>query len=138
MRTLGTQVRLRRLLRHHGEALERLRDAGGGGDREAALASQRRLTELVADVRSAWSSDLAVTPASRELTVFDGYVRRSLKALDATTAEYSRGPSGERLRWLAAQFHGTAVPLLLFLRGLEDTPAELLDGWLAPVLAKSA
>jgi len=139
MRTLGTQVRLRRLLRQHGEAIDRLRAAPG--ELEAAGAVRRRLADLVRDVREAWSGDVsAVRPpvAAGELPVFDSYVRRSLRALEVTVAEYDRAPAGERLQWLAAQFNATAIPLLLFLLGLEETPDELLEGWLAPVLAKSA
>lgn len=135
MRTLGTQVRLRRLLRQHGEAVDRLR--AGPGDVEVASAVRRRLLDLVTDVRDAWSADARTTSVA-ELAVFDSHVRRSLRALEATVAEYDRAPSDERLRWLTGQFHATAVPLLLFLRGLEETPEDLLDGWLAPVLAKSA
>jgi hypothetical protein len=137
MRTLGTQVRLRRLLRQHGEAVDRLRSAPG--DLEFAAGARRRLVDLVTDVRDAWAADAAAggVPAA-ELPVFDSHVRRSLRALEATVAEYGRAPSDERLRWLAGQFHATAVPLLLFLRGLEETPENLLEGWLAPVLAKSA
>jgi hypothetical protein len=139
MRTLGTQVRLRRLLRQHGEALDRLRAAPG--DLEAAAAARRRLGDLVNDVRDAWSADVSAVRlpvAATELPVFDSHVRRSLRALEGTVAEYDRAPSDDRLQWLAAQFHAAAIPLLLFLRGLEETPDELLEGWLAPVLAKSA
>ena len=135
MRTLGTQVRLRRLLRQHGEAVDRLRATPG--DLEVASAARRRLLDLVSDVRSAWVADVAAVTVA-ELPVFDSHMRRSLRALEASVAEYDRAPSDERLRWLAGQFHATAVPLLLFLRGLEETPEDLLEGWLAPVLAKSA
>ncbi len=70
--------------------------------------------------------------------MFDAHVRRSLRALEGIATEYGRAPAADRRQWLAGQFHATAVPLLLFLRGLEDTPEDLLEGWLAPVLAKSA
>ena len=139
MRTLGTQVRLRRLLRQHAEAVDRLRAAPG--DLDSAAATRRRLSDLVHDVGDAWSADVSAgrpALAATELPVFDSHVRRSLRALEGTVAEYDRAPSDERLQWLASQFHAAAIPLLLFLRGLEETPDELLEGWLAPVLAKSA
>lgn len=131
-------MRLRRLIRQHGEVLARLEEAGS--DLEQAGLASRRLAELLGDVGRAWTADLEAARAvpGAERAVFDAHVRRSLRVLEATAAEYGRAPVGDRRRWLAEQFNGTAVPLLLFLRGLEDTPADLLDGWLAPVLAKSA
>lgn len=134
MRTLNTQVRLRRLIRQHARLLEAL--AERPGDLELAAATAQRLTALSAEVRAAWAADLAAARPSAELAVFDGHVRRSLRAMDAAVAETRRAPAG--VDWLRGQFHRVAVPLLLFLRGLEDTPEDLLEGWLAPVLARSA
>ena len=137
MRTLGTQVRLRRLIRQHGDTLARLEEAGP--EIEQAAAAARRLADLLADVGRAWMTDSSAAGCTAaELEVFDTHVRRTLRLLEATAAEYARAPAADRRHWLAEQFNGAAVPLLLFLRGLEDTPVELLDGWLAPALAKSA
>ena len=134
MRTLGTQVRLRRLIRLHGELLDRV--AAAPTDRELRLAAAARLRDLVADVQIAWTSEAAAHGPTAELAVCDAYVKRAVRALDAAAAELRRAPAG--VDWLRAQFQGAAVPLLLFLRGLEETPEELLEGWLAPALAKSA
>lgn len=129
-------MRLRRLIRQHGVLIERL--ALEQGDAEAAAAVERRLRALLADVRAAWSADLGVAAGelNGELPLLDGHVRRSLKALEAAIVVLGR--PGAQLGWLSDQFRGTAVPLLLFLRGLEETPAELLGAWAAPSLAQSA
>lgn len=134
MRTLGTQVRLRRLIRQHGELLDRVGQVPGDVDLRASVAA--RLGSLAGDVRSAWSAEIAAAQLTPELRVCDAHVRRALRAIDATVAEIRNAPAG--LDWLRSQFLGAAVPLLLFLRGLEDTPEALLEGWLAPTLAKSA
>ncbi len=129
-------MRLRRLIRQHALLIERL--ASERGDPEAAAAVEGRLRALLADVRAAWSADLglAAGDARAELPLLDGHVRRSLKALEAAIVELGR--PGTQLAWLADQFRATAVPLLLFLRGLEETPAELLGLGSAPALIESA
>ncbi len=134
MRTLGTQVRLRRLIRQHAELLDRIGESPADAELRASVAA--RLGTLVNDVRAAWSAEVAAAQLTPELRVCDAHVRRALRAIEATVAELRNGPAG--LDWLRGQFLGAAVPLLLFLRGLEDTPEELLEGWLAPTLAKSA
>lgn len=134
MRTLRTQVRLRRLIRVHGELLDRL--AAEPGDRELRLAAAARLRDLASDVGIAWTAEAAVHRPTAELAVCDAHVKRALRAIDAALAELRRTPAG--VDWLRAQFRAAAVPLLLFLRGLEETPEDLLEGWLAPALPKSA
>ena len=135
MRTLATQVRLRRLIRVHGEYMERLTAAPSDG--ELAQLARARLTQLSEDVRRAWLSDLAAAEPAPEQALLDRHVRRSLKAIDSLLAELTR-PAGDR-DWLRERFQEAAVPLVLFLRGLEDAPAELLGEWLAPRrLARSA
>lgn len=134
MRTLGTQVRLRRLIRQHAALLDRL--AEDPADVDLARSSAQRLAGLIGDVREAWQADLASARPSAELAVLDGHVRRSLKGMQAAAHEMRRAPAG--VDWLRGQFRAAAVPLLLFLRGLEDTPEDLLEGWLAPSLARSA
>jgi hypothetical protein len=138
MRTLRTEMRLRRLIRQHAVLIERL--ASERGDPEAAAAAERRLRGLLADVRAAWSADLGAAAARDmhgELPLLDGHVSRSLKTLEAAIVVLGSRP-GLQLEWLAERFRATAVPLLLFLRGLEETPAELLGAWAAPSLAQSA
>lgn len=135
MRTLATQVRLRRLIRVHGEYMERL--AAAPSDGELAQLARARLTQLSEDVRRAWLADLAAAEPAPEQALLDRHVMRSLKAIDSVLAELTR-PAGDR-DWLRERFQEAAVPLVLFLRGLEDAPAELLGEWLAPRrLARSA
>ena len=140
MRTLATEMRLRRLIRQHAGLVERLRT--DRGDPEAAAAVEMRLRALLRDVGTAWAADLGAATAADatagpvEPALLDGHVRRSLKALEAAVVELGR--PGTQLDWLAQRFRATAVPLLLFLRGLEETPAELLGAWAAPSLAESA
>ena len=59
MRTLATQVRLRRLIRVHGEYTERL--AATPADGELAQLARGRLLQLADDVRRSWRTDLAAT-----------------------------------------------------------------------------
>lgn len=137
MRTLNTELRLRRLIRQHAAAIDRLRSTPGDPDLAAAV--ERRLRGLLADVRAAWADDLALAAKSSqaELPVLEAHVGRSLRLLEAAIVELGR-PTAVQLGWLAQRFRATAVPLLLFLRGLEETPAELLGAWAAPSLAESA
>ncbi len=135
MRTLATQMRLRRLIRQASELVPRLRSAPG--DADAAAAAARRLAGLVADVQEAWTADCAAAgPANAaDLTVFDAHVRRGLRALQGVIAELSR--PGADLEWLSGRFRAVALPLVLFLRGLEEAPADLL-GTSGPALGKTA
>src|SRR6266700_3886606 len=63
MRTLATQVRLRRLMRVHGEYFERL--AAAPSDGELAQLARARLAQLTDDVRRSWLADLAATGSAR-------------------------------------------------------------------------
>jgi hypothetical protein len=128
MRTLATQVRLRRLIRVHGEYMERL--AAAPSDGELAQLARARLARLTDDVRRAWLADLAAAEPAPEQSLLDRHVTRSVKAIDSVLAELTR-PAGDR-DWLRERFREAAVPLVFFLRGLEDAPAELVGEWLAP------
>jgi hypothetical protein len=139
MRALATQVRLRRLIRVHGEYMERL--AASPSDGELALMARARLRQLTDDVRRAWLSDLARADADgvavAERPVVERHVERGLRAIESVVAEEAR-PAGDR-EWLRERFKDAAVPLALFLYGLEEAPAELVGEWLAPRhLAESA
>ena len=125
MRTLATQVRLRRLIRVHGEYMERL--AAAPSDGQLAQLARARLGQLADDARRAWLADLSASESAPGQALLDRHVMRSIKAIDSVLAELSR-PAGDR-DWLAERFRETAVPLLLFLRGLEDAPAELVGEW---------
>jgi hypothetical protein len=135
MRTLMTQMRLRRVLRVHDELLERLQAEVGGPDAQAAAqAGSRRLLELLRGVRSAWEVDVAEASGA-DLALLDAHVRRSLRSLEAAAAALGRPRQRD---WLGRQFRETALPLLLCLRGLEDVSEPALGGAVGPVLARSA
>jgi len=121
----------------HGEYTERLAEAPSDG--QLARLARARLLQLAEDVRRSWRSDLdaAGDAPVAERAVMDRHVERSLKAVEAVVAEVSR-PASDR-RWLVERFKDAALPLVFFLRGLEDAPAELVSDWLAPRrLAESA
>ncbi|HEX6348683.1 MAG TPA: hypothetical protein VF160_04755 [Candidatus Dormibacteraeota bacterium] len=124
MRTLTTQMRLRRLIRLEAEYLERL--AAEPADGELALAARARLAQLVADVRGSWRDDLAGGRPALDggAAVLDRHVERTLRVLESVVAELAR-PAADR-SWLHQRFQDAALPLSLFLRGLEEAPAELV------------
>src|SRR5437667_11202684 len=74
MRTLATQVRLRRLIRVHGEYTERL--AAAPSDGELARLARARLVQLADDVRRAWLADLAAAEPAPEQSLLDRHVAR--------------------------------------------------------------
>jgi hypothetical protein len=129
MRTLGTQVRLKRLLRVQAELAERL--AQPEADGRLARVTARRLHEVVADVRSAWQVDRASVRPGDRLLELERHVARCLGTLEAAAARH--GIPGEDPVRLSAEFRETAVPLLFFLRGIEDTSDQALLAWLAPM-----
>src|SRR5690348_7689355 len=96
MRTLATQMRLRRLLRVHGELSQRL--AAAPADGELAVSARDRLRQLSADVRAAWRSDLAAAGAGAGAAVLDRHVERTLRLVESVVAELAR-PAADR-RWL--------------------------------------
>jgi len=118
MRTLATQMRLRRLLRVQADFHRRLHEDGTGGALASAAAA--RLLELVRDVRSAWGSEageLAVPNASSYIAAKGGLaaLARALAAelgakgitsnalspgffATETNAEMKASPAGERQR----------------------------------------
>lgn len=131
MRTLQTQLRLRRLLRSHSEYLDRLRSDPADADLGRTAAA--RLAQLIGDVRTAWQTESAgggPEPLRR-------HVSRTLSALESAAAELRR-PNTD-LVWLGDRFRESAAPLLFFLRGLEDAPEDQLYAWVAPrPLSRSA
>ncbi|TMF89724.1 MAG: hypothetical protein E6I08_04445 [Chloroflexi bacterium] len=122
MRTLATQMRLRRLIRVHTDYVERL--AAAPADGELARSARARLLGLSQDVRGAWRADLTGAGGAPGAAVLDRHVERTLRLLESVLAELAR-PAADR-RWLQERFQDSALPLLMFLRGLEEAPAELL------------
>ncbi len=112
MRTLATQVKLRRLIRAFGEAHSRLGSEPLGPRVAGSVVS--RLLELSADVRDSWSRELPAGPLER-------YVRESLRTIDFAIA--GLGQTGADLELLQSDFEVAALPLEVFLRGLDAEPA---------------
>ena len=116
MRTLSSQVRLRRLIRAFDEALERLRTDPFQG--RMSLAAVARLQDLAAGVRDAWSREAA--SASPEDAV-GRFAELSLRTVEL--AIVGLGQRGADLDLLEQDFQDAALPLELFLRGLDAQPA---------------
>jgi hypothetical protein len=117
MRTLATQMMLRRLIRVHGDYVSRLRT--DPLERDLPDAFRARLLEMVGSVRQAWARESAAAgPAGSEL--LDRHVRRSLSAVEAAVAVI--GAPIQDLQRLDAEFNQAALPLVFFLRGLEGSP----------------
>lgn len=129
MRTLATQVRVKRLLRVQAELAVRLSQPEA--DLRLARAASRRLLEVLGDVRLAWEGDRAGGRPGDGLAELERHVSRSLATLEAAAARHAR--PGEYVARLSAEFRETAVPLLFFLRGVEDTSDQALAAWLAPL-----
>jgi hypothetical protein len=116
MRTLGTQVRLRRLIRVHGELVARL--LAEPENRELAAAAVSRLLGICADVRGLWSSESARGAAGAEDAALRRHATRALTAVEVAVAEL-KAPGADVAR-LSAEFQEAALPLLYMLRGMED------------------
>ena len=128
MRTLGTQVRVRRLLRLEGEVAQRL--ASAGADRRGRRVAARRLLEAIGDVRTAWTADLRNAGDGAGVGELRRHVSRALATLEVLAASLER-PTGD-LKTSDSEFREVAVPLLFFLRGVEDAGDQALVAWLAP------
>jgi hypothetical protein len=116
MRTLATQVRLRRLDRAFSEALDRL--LSEPAEREMVGLISAKLLELASDVREAWRRESA---ASRPADALDGYVKDALRTAEFAIAALPQ--TGADLELLGRDFDGAALPLEVFLRGLDSEPA---------------
>jgi hypothetical protein len=116
MRTLPTQVRLRRLERAFSEALDRL--LSEPAEREMVGLISAKLLELASDVREAWRRESA---ASRPAEALDGYVKDALRTAEFAIAALPQ--TGADLELLGRDFEGAVLPLEVFLRGLDSEPA---------------
>jgi hypothetical protein len=128
VRTLGTQVRLRRLLRLEGELAQRL--ASVQADSRLRRVVTRRLLDAIGDVRTAWAVDTRATGDGAGLGELRRYVSRALATLDGLTAGLER--PGTDVARSDSEFRQVAVPLLFFLRGVEDAGDQALLAWLSP------
>ena len=116
MRTLATQVRLRRLVRAFSEALDRL--LSEPAEREMVGLISAKLLELASDVRDAWHRESA---ANRPAEALDAYVKEAIRTAEFAIAAMPQ--TGADLELLGGDFQGAVMPLEVFLRGLDAEPA---------------
>lgn len=116
MRTLATQVKLRRLVRAFGEARERL--ASEPFERSLAGPVVDRLFELAEGVRQSWRAEARLRPLEASL---DAYVEGSLRTAELAIVGLQQ--AGADLELLRGDFEAVALPLEVFLRGLDVEPA---------------
>ena len=116
MRTLSTQVRLRRLIRAFSDGLERM--LAEPADRHLASSVVLRLQELAEGVRESWDRESSFGGLEPSLERFGG---QSLHTVELAIA--GLGQAGADLRLLQRDFEDAALPLELFLRGLDVPPA---------------
>lgn len=113
---MGTQVRLRRLIRAFGDSMERLLSEPADSRRAEGVAS--RLQELAAGVRESWTREAELSQPEPSVARF---ADQSLHTVELAIAGI--GQRGADLRLLEADFEDAALPLELFLRGLDAQPA---------------
>lgn len=116
MRTLGVQVKLRRLIRVYEDGVSRL----GSEPFELSRAGLvvERLLELSAEVRDAWLEESRMRPPEAAL---ERFVADSLRSIDFAIAGLAQ--AGANLELLRRDFEAAALPLEVFLRGLDAGPA---------------
>ncbi len=130
MRTLATQMRLRRLLRTQAEYHRRLLQE----ERWAPLATaaSSRLLQQLEEVRTSWNRE----SQGLELAGLRAYVSRSLAAMQAAAGALAR--PGADVAGLGAGFREVGLPLVFFLRGLDDSEAPVLAELTGQALPRSA
>src|ERR1700730_14163521 len=108
MRTLQSQVKLRRLIRSTSEAMTRLR--WEPSERAMAGSIVDRLLELAAEVRESWGQGALSGRRGEPLSAF---VAESLRSLDRATAGVAQ--DGSDLELLRQDFERAALPLEVVL-----------------------
>ncbi len=116
MRTLGTQVKLRRLIRVYGEAADRLRSEPL--ERGLVGSVVDRLLELSGELREAWTRESLIRPPEAAL---ERYVKDSLRSIELAIVGLQQ--AGASVELLQRDFEAAALPLEVFLRGLDAEPA---------------
>jgi hypothetical protein len=116
MRTLASQVKLRRLVRTFADTIGRLESE----PRERRLVGSLvdRLLELSADVAGSWTQE---SDGSRLEPALDRYVAASLRTVELAIVGVRQ--AGADLELLRGDFEAAALPLEVFLRGLDAEPA---------------
>lgn len=122
MRTLATQMRLRRLLRAQAEYQQRLvrQLLTEGSFGPLAAAASARLLQLLQDVRVTWARE----SHGVDLAGLRSHVQRTFAAMDAAAAAMAQ--PGADVSRLGADLRDAGVPLVFFLRGLDDSEAPVL------------
>ena len=116
MRTLSTQVRLRRLIRSFDEAVNRM--LSEPYERQAGGSVVARLQELAGQAREAWRRENVASPLPGSL---ERYVRESFRTVELAIAGLQQ--AGADLELLRSDFEEAALPLEVFMRGLDAEPA---------------
>jgi hypothetical protein len=116
MRTLATQVKLRRLVRAFSEVQSRL--ASEPLERGLAGSLIDRLQDLSSGLRESWRRESLAGPLEPAL---ERYVQESFRWVDLAIAGLRQ--AGADLELLRGDFEGAALPLEVFLRGLDAEPA---------------
>lgn len=129
MRTLATQMRLRRALRVAADYELRL---SVERSRSLAAAASVRLQQLCRDVRSSWLRE----SQAAQLGSLRTFVNRSLTAMEAAAAAMAR--PGTDLSGLTAEFREAGLPLVFCLRGLDDLSVAAFDELTGAPLPRSA
>ena len=118
MRTLATQVKLRRLIRTSGEAWMRL--TGDPLERARVGSVVDRLLGLSAGVRDSWRRETLASPMGGAAAL-ERYVSVSLRSIELAISGLEQ--AGADLELLRDDFEAAALPLEVFLRGLDAEPA---------------
>ena len=87
---------------------------------------------MLRDVRASWAQESAVSDVSG----LRGHVSRWLSAMEGAAAGLER--PGADLADLGEQFRDAGVPLVFFLRGLDDSSDPVLAELTGSVLERSA
>jgi len=116
MRTLATQVKLRRLIRSFAESYARLEVEPG--DRRLVGALVDRLMELAGDVQEAWRQESRL---GRLEPVLAAYLAEALRTVELAIVGLRQ--AGSDVELLRGDFEAAALPLEIFLRGLDAEPA---------------
>lgn len=138
MHTLVTQMRVRRLLRLHAAEVDRMRQ--GTMPRRVRSAAVRKLLDATANVRAGWAAEVAAgepgetggrstaSPSRTALAGLQRHVHRSLLAAETAIARLEH--AGADLDRETAEFREATVPLLFFLRGLEQAADPAAEAYL--------
>jgi hypothetical protein len=123
-------MRVRRALRTEAEYVRRLLTEGQ--EPELAQAASARLLQVLRDVRAAWAHE----SAGVDLGALRTHVSRWLAAMEGAAAGLAQ--PGADVALLSERFSEAGVPLIVFLRGLDDSSAHVLAELAGPALARSA